>query len=152
MILPKNNVLLTIAKVIAINNKTRSKVPTLDMVPSAFFTACGYFRPSDSAVLTKVPITVVSEANDHSRIAAHTCVSKVIEYVEERMPIANPLRRFFVWSDGCASQFRSRYVFALLNHLHPDKNVKWNYNEAHHGKGPLDGIGGTIKNQVFREV
>ena len=26
------------------------------------------------------------------------------------------------------------------------------YNEAHHGKGPMDGIGGTIKNMVFTQV
>ena len=24
--------------------------------------------------------------------------------------------------------------------------------EAHHGKGPMDDVGGTIKNQVFQEV
>ena len=29
---------------------------------------------------------------------------------------------------------------------------QWHYNEAHHGKGPMDGIGGTIKNMIFRQV
>ena len=28
----------------------------------------------------------------------------------------------------------------------------WYYNERHHGKGPMDGIGGTVKNLVFRHV
>ena len=69
----------------------------------------------------------------------------MIECLEEQMPVANQLRRVFVWSDGCASQFRSRYVFALMLHLHPTKELEWNYNEAHHGKGPIDGIGGAIK-------
>ena len=49
-------------------------------------------------------------------------------------------------------QFRSLFTFVLLIHLHPDKGIEWNYNEARHGKGPLDGIGGTIKNKVFQEV
>ena len=98
----------------------------------SLFTACGYYHSSDGE-LCKVPITVVSESNDHSRIAAFSCVSKVIEILENVMP--NPMKSIFVWSDGCAAQFRSRYVFALLMHLHPDKYLEWHYNEAHHGKG-----------------
>ena len=30
--------------------------------------------------------------------------------------------------------------------------VTWCYNEHHHAKGPMDGIGGTIKHKVFRDV
>ena len=26
------------------------------------------------------------------------------------------------------------------------------YNKSHHGKGPIDGVGGTAKNVVFRKV
>jgi len=118
----------------------------------SIFTACGYFRPNETAELEKVPLTIVSEANDHSRIASFTCVSKVIDSIEERLPLLNKLQQVYIWSDGCSSQFRSRYTFALLTQLHPDKLVEWNYNEAHHGKGPMDGIGGTIKNKVFKEV
>ena len=88
----------------------------------SLFTACGYYHSSDGK-LCKVPITVVSESNDHSRIAAFSCVSKVIEILENVMP--NPMKTIFVWSDGCAAQFRSRYVFALLMHLHPDKYLEW---------------------------
>ena len=36
--------------------------------------------------------------------------------------------------------------------MQPDLDIKWHYNEAHHGKGPMDGIGGTIKNVVYRRV
>jgi len=35
---------------------------------------CAYFRQANGNEITKIPITVVSEANDQSRIAAHTCV------------------------------------------------------------------------------
>ena len=30
--------------------------------------------------------------------------------------------------------------------------VNWYYNERHHGKGPMNDIGGTIKNKVYRDV
>ena len=91
------------------------------------------------------------------------------------MPLLFSLQRRYIWSDGCSAQFRSSFTFVLLTtHLHPDKDIEWNYNEAHHGKGPTDlhpdkdiewnyseahhgkgpicGIGGTIKNKVFEQV
>ena len=58
----------------------------------------------------------------------------------------------YIWSDGCSVQFRSRLTFVSLTHLHPDKDVEWNYSKDHHGKGPMSGIDRTIKNKVFQEV
>ena len=40
----------------------------------------------------------------------------------------------------------------LLSTIDPTIDLEWHYNEAHHGKGPMDGVGGTIKNLVFRAV
>ena len=42
-----------------------------------------------------------------------------------------------MWSDGCDAQFK------LLASFHRDLQLKWNYNEAHHGKGSMNGVGGT---------
>ena len=36
--------------------------------------------------------------------------------------------------------------------MHPNITIEWHYNEAHQGKGPMDGIGGTLKNLVYRRV
>ena len=62
------------------------------------------------------------------------------------------MKIFYVCSDGCISQFRSRFVLALLVHMYPDKYLEWHYNEAHPVKGPMDGIDGTIKNRVFQHI
>ena len=40
----------------------------------------------------------------------------------------------------------------LLSAIHQAIDVECHYNEAVHGKGPMDGVGGTIKNLVFRAV
>ena len=29
-------------------------------------------------------------------------------------------------------------------------NLRWYYNERHHGKGPTDDVGGSIKNRIYR--
>ena len=33
-----------------------------------------------------------------------------------------------------------------------DLEITWNYGEAHHFKGPRDGIGGAVKSKVFSDV
>ena len=57
-----------------------------------------------------------------------------------------------MWSDGCATQFGSRFVFKLLANYRRNLQLEWNYNEAHHGNGPMDVIGVIIKSGVFRQV
>ena len=58
----------------------------------------------------------------------------------------------YIWSDGCASQLHSCYVFSLIPCYDHTLNMSWFYKEHHHGKGPMDGVGGTLKNVVFRDV
>ena len=101
--------------------------------------------------LEKECVTVTSEASDHSHIAAMTCIGKVIDHLQQKFP-DNSFQNVHIWSDGCASQFRSRFVFMLLTYFNKEKNITWHYNERHHGKGPMDGIGGSLKNLVFRAV
>ena len=62
------------------------------------------------------------------------------------------LTKIIMWSDGFPAHFRSRFVFKLLANYRNGLQLEWNYNEAHHGKGPMDDIGGIIKNAVFRQV
>ena len=59
----------------------------------------------------------------------------------------------YVWSNGMGAQFRSCFVFKLLvGIVLPINSLMWFYNECHHGKGPMDGVGGTVKNVVFKKV
>ena len=124
-------------------NKTRSRVLILDNLLSAYslsaytislFTACVYHNDDNGSA--------VSESNDHSRAAALTCVEIVLKEIEKNVE----LTKIFVWSDGSASQFRSRFAFKLLAHYRPELEISWHYNEADHGRSPMDGIGGTLKN------
>jgi len=93
--------------------------------------------------------TITSESGNHSRIAAFSCVNRLIKLMEEKI---KPIIKVIVWSDGMGAQFRSRFVFKLLSTIHHAIDLEWHYNEAHHGKGPMDGVGGTIKNLDFRAV
>ena len=121
----------------------------------SIFTACCYTKSigTEDAEdgMKKDSFVVVSESNDHNRAAALTCLKKVI-LEAEKINIAK-YSQIFVWSDGCAAQFRSRFVFRLLtSDFFDNAELTWGYNEKSHGKGPMDGVGGTVKNVVFRKV
>ena len=116
----------------------------------SIFTACCFLLDAEEKLVNE-NVVVVFEASDHSRIAAFTCINKVFNFVHEKHEL--PLKvTLHVWSDGCAGQFHSRYVLSLLLTLDKTVNLRWYYNERHHGKGPMDGVGGTIKNRVYRDV
>ena len=113
------------------------------------YTACCYLRRDGD--LNNENITIISEPSNHSRIAGFTCINKVFEFVREKHNLP-PEVTSHIWSDGCAGQFRSRYDFALVSQIDSKVEVNWYYNEEHHGKGPMDGIGGTMKNKVYRDA
>ena len=53
-----------------------------------------------------------------------------------------------------ASQFKNRYI---INHLTTmldtmDIDFSWNYFASSHGKGIVDGVGGTLKRLVWLEI
>ena len=59
--------------------------------------------------LSKRSVAVVGESSDHSRITSD-CVDMVLKETEKETEV----KKLIVWSDRCASQFRSRFAFKLL--------------------------------------
>ena len=51
------------------------------------------------------------------------------------------------------TQFRSRFIFQLLaGTMFLNKSLCWFYNDGHHGQVPMDDVGRTVKNIIFRKV
>ena len=58
-----------------------------------------------------------------------------------------------LWSDVMDTKFQSRFIFQpLAGTMFLNKSLCWYYNEGHHGKVPMDDVGETIKNVIFRKV
>ena len=93
---------------------------------------------------------MITEASNHPRMGTHSLSLKVTDEVKSQYLRFNDFEKLSIhlWSDGCASQFRSRFVF----HLTVFFTESHQSNERHHGKGPMDGIEGLLKNVVFRAV
>ena len=80
-----------------------------------------------------------------------SCLQKVVEEIERKR--RKSYESLYIWSDGMGAEFRSRSIFKLLTStVLSNKSLTWCYNERHHGKGPMDGVGGTVKNVVFRKA
>ena len=59
-----------------------------------------------------------------------------------------------VFSDGTSTQFKQKYLFSNLAKWESTFGIKvnWHFFATSHGKGIIDGIGGTVKRSVWRAV
>ena len=131
-------------------SRMKSKVLTLGIRAFSLFTSCCYYKGTDNTLQQK-SIVVVTENSDHNRVTSMSSLKRVVETVENE--VRKTFSRLIVWSNDMSAQFRSRFVFKLsAGTLFPDKSMSWFYNERHHGKGTMDGVGGTLKNVIFRKV
>ena len=112
------------------------------------FTACCYKKSLHNG-LKKDTIVVLNESKEHNKAASLTCLKKVIKKAEE-INVAK-YDKIIVWNDRCSAQFCSRFVFRLLTEdIFVGVKLTWSYNKKSLGKGPMDGVGGIVKNIIFR--
>lgn len=96
-------------------------------------------------------IVLVSDNLDHTKVSVFKYMDTILtllKHEHKNIKIVN------VFSDGAASQFKQRYLFANLQVFEEDHDIKikWHFFATSHGKGVVDGIGGTVKRSVWRYV
>ena len=89
-------------------------------------------------------LAIISDEENHDASAVYAFLQKLLPNVKERIP---EVSQAFCWTDSPTSQFRNKSVFQIISAHENEFGCKasWNYFEAGHGKGPCDGIGGTVK-------
>jgi hypothetical protein len=85
----------------------------------------------------------------HNTVAVHTFLKLVIKQI---FLICPTLEKIIHFTDGPASLYKKFKNFSnLLCHLEDFKVAgEWHFFAASHGKGPCDGIGGTLKRLARR--
>lgn len=68
--------------------------------------------------------------------------------------LPSTLRILKLWSDGPVSQFKNKFMAALMSHFEEKFEIKiiWNYFATSHGKGCVDGLGATVKQVVRKHI
>lgn len=92
-----------------------------------------------------------SDDRDHNK---HS-VSVFLEIVLKRVAKENPnVTHIHIFSDGPSSQFKNKYIVYLLKKLQEmcGLELNWHYFASSHGKGAVDGVGGTVKRSVWNAV
>jgi len=96
----------------------------------------------------------VSSDLDHSAVAVWAHLKPVLTKLAHDRPDVDTVHFL---SDGPSAQYRNRFnVFLLVSHLQklcPSvTSATWNFSQAGHGKGPMDGVGGTLKRMADEHV
>jgi len=98
-----------------------------------------------------ISYALVSDDVSHDRYSIHVCLTEIILDLKKRFPV---LKTINIFSDGASSQFKQRFSFTNLTFLSMDHNIEliWNFFSSGHGRGAVDGVGGTLKRLVWKGV
>lgn len=90
----------------------------------------------------------VSNNLHHTKETIIPYVHKLLSSLPETVKIVK------IWSDGPSSQFKNKFIAAIIGLLESTFNTSffWNYFATSHGKGCVDGIGATVKNVVRKHI
>lgn len=94
-------------------------------------------------------LVFISPSTDHNSQFVRALQLKLVPYLKELVPGLKLIR---YWSDGSGSQYKNKVNFFYLSR-HYEKfsiHAEWYFFATSHGKGPVDGIGGTTK-RMFRQ-
>ncbi|PFX27318.1 Sentrin-specific protease 1 [Stylophora pistillata] len=93
---------------------------------------------------------IVSDDLEHEKTSVLVFMSTVLEtLVKQKHP---EVTKAYIFSDDPSSQFKNKYIVSILSKLAKIVQVQWNYFATSHGKGAVDGTGGTIKRLVWNAV
>lgn len=93
---------------------------------------------------------IISDCLIHNTVAVHLFHRHLNEFLKNKF-LKIP-KKIFYFSDGSSAQFKNKKNFANLCHHSEDFNcsAEWHFFATSHGKGPSDGLGGTVKREARR--
>ena len=92
-------------------------------------------------------LVIVSDYLHHDKYAVNKFLKTIFQWLDSEI---KRFKEIVMFSDGAASQFKQRFLLCSLTLM--DRPIIWNFFATSHGKGPVDGIGGTAKRVVAKEV
>ena len=94
------------------------------------YAACIYVNADDDIKCKNFVLLTLK--SDHSYNVSSTLDVFLIKKLQKVYPIAT----INFWSDGCSSQFRSKYFFYRMAKYDHNMKIEWYYFDVKHGKGP----------------
>lgn len=106
-----------------------------------------YYRVDEHSKPTNTNVVFISDERAHNSILVYSFITKLNEYLKERFP---HIEEVLYLSDGCAEQYKNKSNFKNVCCHQKDFGIKaeWHFWPTSHGKGPCDGVGGTVKRRA----
>lgn len=88
---------------------------------------------------------VISDCLEHNTIAVYVFQKKLMRFL--RRELGNDFVKIYYFSDGSSAQYKNRNNFINLTYYKNDFDAvaEWHFFATAHGKGPCDGLGGSVK-------
>lgn len=102
-----------------------------------------YFKDNEN-VLQYCSLIMIAESLKHNFTAVHLFQERLFNFLLNRY---GTIKKVLFFSDGAGSQYKNKYNFFYLCQLKKlyGCDAEWHFFATSHGKGPCDGIGGTLK-------
>ncbi|XP_066600762.1 uncharacterized protein [Prorops nasuta] len=100
----------------------------------------------NSGELTHRSIVIISDCNNHDSIAVHVYLQIITDFLKT---IRTSISKIYYFSDGAPQQFKN-FANIYFHKMDFGISAEWHYFATAHGKGPCDGIGGTLKRMAAR--
>lgn len=106
------------------------------------FTACAWLPSGITSM------GIISDCLQHDKYSVWVYLKELISHLKKIYP---DVKKISIFSDGCTSQFKNRFILSSLPMLENITKLKitWSFFATAHGKGAVDAIGGTIKRIVW---
>ena len=105
----------------------------------------------DGVMLDHKSIVYVSDMLSHNTSMVYTIIDELLPEIKTLIP---DVQCIHYYTDSPFSQYRNKAIFHLIA-THQERygiTATWDYFECGHGKGPCDGVGGTIKRSADQAV
>ena len=91
-----------------------------------------------------ISYVIISDCLEHNTTAVYCFQKKLLNFLKSKF---ETVQKIYYFSDGSAAQYKNKKNFSKLCFHKKDFEVdaEWHFFATAHGKGPCDGVGGTVK-------
>ena len=108
-----------------------------------------FYRLTEGEEVCRLVITHLGDITNHDAHLVHYMTLDCIKILNEKHP-GIEWTKFFIWSDGCAAQYKGKISFYYLDKF--PVVVERNFFGSEHGKGPSDAETGLISMKLSTAI
>lgn len=130
-------------------NQNEIQAAHFDKIQATIHPIVAYFK-DENGKLKNLSFVIISDHLTHNTAAVHMFQKKCIDFINHHTDIYPAISKIIYFTDGSAAQYKNKKNFMNLCYHIEDFGIpaEWHFFATSHGKGPSDGLGGTIKREA----